>query len=103
MDPGASTRRHKHQWILGLIALSAAGLAAIVLYALPHCIPADKLKRVTLGASRGEVVSLLGQAASTTQYSDGRVKISYRKPFRYCTVDLFLDETEHVTGIFHDH
>jgi len=79
MDPGAATRRHKHQWILGLIALSAAALAAIVLYALPHCIPADKLKRVTPGASREEVVSLLGQPASTTQYSDKRVRISYRK------------------------
>jgi hypothetical protein len=94
-------RNRKH--FLGALVVAAFLAGTIAIYAFPHCVPLDKLARVKPGISREEAIALLGQPVSTERFADGRSKISYEKSFRYCDVDVFIDSTDHVTGVFHDH
>ena len=95
-------RRNRTRFWGALIVAACFG-AAIAIYAFPHCVAPDKLSRVQRGISREEVIRLFGQPVSTKQFSDGRSQISYEKPFRYCKVDVFIDPTDNVTGVVHDH
>ena len=87
--------------------LVAAALVTVVagtaLYWVPHAVPMSSVAQVTPGKTREEAVALLGTPSDVTQYSDGRVKISYSKPFRYCVVEVFVDSSGRVTGLRHDH
>jgi SmpA / OmlA family len=85
------------------ISLTVAIISAIVVYAVPHGVPPNKLTGVQEGMSRDDVVRLLGPPVSASRFSDVRSKISYSKPFQYCEVDVFLDPADHVTGVRHDH
>jgi hypothetical protein len=90
--------------VLAVSLLSAVTIvSAIGLYALPHSVPPNKLAEVQEGMSRDDVVRLLGPPVAASKFSDGRSKVSYGKPFRYCEVDVFLDPADHVTGVRHDH
>jgi hypothetical protein len=95
-------RRNRSRFWTALVVAGCV-VATIALYAFPHCVASDKLSRIERGMSRVEVTGLLGQPVSTKRFSDGRSKLSYEKPFRYCNVDVFLDPADHVTGAWHDH
>ena len=95
-------RRSKRRlWITLIIAASL--VVAIAIYAFPHCVPLESLNRVQPGITREQAIEMLGQPVATKQFSDGRSRLSYEKPFRYCNVDVLIDSTGHVGGVYHDH
>jgi len=97
-----SQRKSRRRFWTTLV-LGSALFSALALYAFPHCVASEKLSRIHQGMTRDAVVGLLGPPFSARRYSDGRTEIGYGKFARYCTVDVFLDSTGHVTGVFHDH
>jgi len=93
-----SRRRFWTTFVLG-----SALLGALAVYGFPHCVASEKLSRIHQGMTRDEVVRLLGPPVSVRRCSGRRTEIGYGKPARYCSVDVFLDSTGQVTGVFHDH
>ena len=71
----------------------------------PHCVPLEKLAQIKKGMAREEVVALLGPPDADVTWPDGRPVLAYGNllHFRYCTVDVILDSSQHVGGVFHDH
>ena len=97
-----SQRKSKrHFWTT--FVLGSALLGALAVYGFPHCVASEKLSRIHQGMTRDEVVRLLGPPVSARRCSGRRTEIGYGKPARYCSVDVFLDSTGQVTGVFHDH
>ena len=80
----------------------AAGVAG---FWFPHCVRLDRLSRIKTGTTREEVAALLGVPFATSICPDGRRVLAYGswRHVRYCTVDVFLDSSDHVSGVFHDH
>ncbi len=99
----AKPQQGNRKRLLGVLVLGVFLVAGVAIYAFPHCVPAEKLAAVKSGITRNDAVALLGQPDFTTHYDDGRSRLSYGKPARYCTVDVLVDPTDHVTGVFHDH
>jgi hypothetical protein len=95
-------RRSKRRFWFTLV-IAASLVATIAIYAFPHCVPLETLNRVQPGIMREQAIELLGQPFATKQFSDGRSRLGYQKPFRYCNVDVLIDPAGHVTGVYHDH
>ena len=85
------------------LAVAASLVLAISIYSFPHCVTADGISRVAKGMRREEVVGLLGQPIAENKFARGGLKMCYGKPFRYCTVDVSLNSSGRVAGVFHDH
>jgi hypothetical protein len=88
--------------VVVLVVAFAAGVAA---FWFPHCVPLDRLAQIKTGMTREEVVALLGPPFATPIYPDGQRVLAYGswRRVRYCTVDVFLDSSDRVSGVFHDH
>jgi len=85
--------------VFGCLCLVALGAA----YLRPHCLPLDTMNRVRWSMKPADTVGVLGPPASTKQYPDGYIRISYSKPFVYCSLDVYFDPSGKMTRLFHDH
>jgi hypothetical protein len=70
--------------IFGSLCLVAFGAA----YFRPHCLPLDTMNGVRWSMTPTDAVGVLGPAGSTKMYPDGYTRISYSKPFVYCSLDV---------------
>ena len=92
--------------ILASAVVIFGGLCLVALapaYLRPHCLPLDTMNRVRWSMQPAETVAVLGPPASTKRYPDGYSRISYSKPFVYCSLDVYFDPSGKMTRLFHDH
>lgn len=91
--------------VLAVVAAAVAfGLNSV--FSL-HCVPVDRLADIRGGMTKTEVIALIGPPQRVVDTRDDH-RLSYWKPFVYCTVEVFLDSEGRVHGaekasIFHDH
>jgi hypothetical protein len=85
--------------VFGGLGLATLGTA----YLRPHCLPLDTMDRVRWSMKPAEAVAVLGPPSSTKRYPDGYFRISYSKPFVYCSLDVYFDPSGKMTRLFHDH
>ena len=86
---------------LAVVLVSA--VAAVAGFWAPHVIPLQELAGVRQGMSADEVIAVLGPPMSSDPTPDGRDRLFYGRAFRYCSVDVFLDSSGHVSSVWHDH
>ena len=68
-----------------------------------HCQPMEKMNRLRWTMKPADVVRILGEPARTRKYDDGYFALFYSKPFVFCTLDVYFDQNEKMTRLFHDH
>ena len=95
--------------VLTAVLMVVAAAVALGLNSVfsPHCVPVDSLADIRPGMTKDEVTRLIGPPQRVVDYRDEH-RLSYWKPFVYCTVEVFLDGEGRVQGyqdasIFHDH
>src|SRR4051812_33267754 len=96
-------------FLVFLLAVSTG----LVVYLMPHCVPADRLAAIRPHMSREEVIRLLGPPQRVTENAPNHRQLSYWRAGRWCTVDVHLDGDDRVQSylfqgrelpsVFHDH
>jgi len=96
--------RAKGYLALVLLIMPLVGLAAVFgVDVWSHCLPMEKINRLRWTMKPADIVRILGQPTSTRKYDDGYYRISYSKPFVFCSLDVYFDSHEKMTRLFHDH
>ena len=76
---------------------------ALYFFCTAHSVDVEKLALIEVGMPAAQVRKILGDSGELCSYENGTKFISYRKPARWCSVDIILDSNGNVASIFHDH